>query len=285
LTVNSYELIDVDGDVYQIVDLIYRYMKWIKVFESFESLESSDFESLSESSIESICKKFGITNWTQNSDGLINVDGDVYLRDKGLTKLPLNFGRVTGHFNCYQNNLTTLKGAPKEVGGDFWCCRNNQLTTLEGGPSRVGGDFWCNNNQLTTLEGGPKEVGGNFNCSVNELTTLKGAPIRVGGNFDCHKNNLTSLEGAPENIDYYFNCKFNDLISLEGLPIVDDDQLYFEENPIWEVYKLFPNMKSYLDSLDYGYLRGNSIDKRRFGEALDELGIKIPESIPGWKYI
>ena len=208
-------------------------MKHLKLFENFDDIE---FE------IRSICREYGIFNYSINSDGTVDVDGDVDISGGWIEKIPLKFGSVTG-------------------------------------------DFLCQSNELTTLEGGPKEVGGNFNCSVNELTTLKGAPIRVGGNFDCYKNNLTSLEGAPENIDYYFNCKFNDLISLEGLPIVDENKLYFEENPIWEVYKLFPNMKSYLDSLDYGYLRGNSIDKRRFGEALDELGIKMPKSIPGWKYI
>ena len=148
-------------------------MKHIKVFEKFEegdSLRESRSDKSFLESIESICKKFGITNWTQNSDGLINVDGDVYLRDKGLTKLPLNFGRVTGHFNCYQNNLTTLKGAPKEVGGQFHCAHN----------------------QLTSLEGAPREVGGDFHCGRNNLIKLEGAPIRVGGNFDCFENNFTT---------------------------------------------------------------------------------------------
>jgi carbamoylphosphate synthase large subunit len=40
-----------------------------------------------------------------------------------------------------------------------------------------------------------------------------------------------------------------------------------------------------MESLDYNYLRGKSIDKKRFQEALDELGIELPESIPGYKYI
>ena len=39
------------------------------------------------------------------------------------------------------------------------------------------------------------------------------------------------------------------------------------------VYKLFPDHTSFIDSLDYNYLRGMSIDRRRFKEALDEVGI------------
>jgi hypothetical protein len=42
--------------------------------------------------------------------------------------------------------LTSLEGAPKEVGGNFYC-PNNQLTSLEGAPKEVGGSFWCYNNR------------------------------------------------------------------------------------------------------------------------------------------
>ncbi len=223
-------------------------MKHLKLFEAFEDIDS-------------ICKKFGITNYTINSDGLVDVDGDVYLYNKGLTKLPLKFGKVTGHFNCYNNQLTTLEGSPREVGGFY--CSYNQLTTLEGGPREVGGYFDCYNNQLTTLEGSPREVGGYFNCRNNKLTTLEGAPREVGGGFYCNNNQLITLEGGPREVgDFYCN-----------------------NNPIYSVYKLFPDHKSYMDSLDYSYLRGKDIVKSRFKEALDEAGIEIPEKIKGYNYI
>ena len=41
--------------------------------------------------------------------------------------------RWEGNFYCYNNQLTTLEGAPKEVGGDF-DCYNNQLTTEDNKP-------------------------------------------------------------------------------------------------------------------------------------------------------
>ena len=112
-------------------------MKHIKLFESFNDIES-------------ICKKYGITNYTVNSDGSIDVDGNVDLAGSGLTKLPLKFGNVTGNFYCYNNQLTTLEGSPKEVGGDFYCS-DNQLTSLKGGPAKLGGNFYCSNNQLPKL--------------------------------------------------------------------------------------------------------------------------------------
>jgi hypothetical protein len=40
-----------------------------------------------------------------------------------------------------------------------------------------------------------------------------------------------------------------------------------------------------MDSLDYNYLRGSSIDKKRLEEALGEFDIKMPKRISGWKLI
>ena len=181
-------------------------MKYLKLFESMAEVE-----------IKKICEKYGIVNWSINKDGLVDVDGYVSLSSEKLTKSPLHFGRVTGHFYCFHNNLTTLVGAPEEVGGDFFC-NHNQLTTLVGAPREVGGDFFCTNNKLTTLEGAPKEVGGDFLCYDNKLTTLVGAPREVGGDFYCNDNKLTTLEGIPEEISGDFDCRCNKLISLEGAP-------------------------------------------------------------------
>ena len=56
--------------------------------------------------------------YTINPDGSYDVIGNVYLHNKGLTKIPVKFNMVTGYFNCSENKLTSLEGCPKEVGGD-----------------------------------------------------------------------------------------------------------------------------------------------------------------------
>jgi len=104
--------------------------------------------------------------YTINDDGSIDVEGDVDLSRKKLTKIPFNFGKVSGNFYCCYNQLTTLKGSPNTVGGNFYCYYN-QLTTLKGASNNVGGGFYCYNNKLTTLEGAPNTVGGNFHCYNN----------------------------------------------------------------------------------------------------------------------
>ena len=136
--------------------------------------------------IKDLCKFYGIENYTINPDGLVDVDGNVNLKEVALKKLPFNFGKVIGDFNCYKNNLTSLQGAPTSVGRDFNCSSNN-LTSLQGAPKSVGVDFYCHRNNLISLQGAPTSVGGDFNCASNNLTSLQGAPTSVGGWVDCRE--------------------------------------------------------------------------------------------------
>jgi hypothetical protein len=156
-------------------------MKYIKLFENYKSDEE----------IHLICKKYGIENYTINN-GVVDVNGDVNLDDKVLTKIPLNFGVVSGNFWCSNNKLTSLEGCPSHVGGKFYCSYN-KLTSLEGCPSHVGGNFWCNNNQLTSLEGCPSQIGDGFYCSYNKLTSLEGCPSEIGGVFWCSNNPVYNI--------------------------------------------------------------------------------------------
>jgi len=129
-------------------------------------------------------------------------------------------------------------------------------------------------------------VTGSFHCSKNQLVTLEGAPNYVGGGFWASWNKLTTLEGGPSEVGYGFWCDYNKLITLEGSPNLVGGDFYCDNNPIHAIYRLFPDYESYQDSLDYGYLRGTNIDKRRLQEALDELGRrKMPDEIKGYNWI
>ena len=135
----------------------------------------------------------------------------------------INFGKVTGNFDCSIIGLKSLKGAPQEVGGSFDCSWN-YLISLEGAPQKVGGDFNCSINQLTSLEGAPQKVGGSFNCYNNRLISLEGAPTEVDEDFWCSYNQLTSLKGAPQTIGRDFYCEGNpNLHSLDGIGEVRGD--------------------------------------------------------------
>jgi hypothetical protein len=133
-------------------------MKLIKLFEEFQS----------KSTIDTICKKYNIYNYTINQDRSIDVDGDVLLSGRELTKLPLKFGKVSGYFTCTDNRLNTLEGCPRIVGGDF-NIYYNRLTSLIGAPESVGGDISCENTGLWTLEGCPTKIGGYIYCIGNPV--------------------------------------------------------------------------------------------------------------------
>jgi len=123
---------------------------------------------LTDKDIHRICEEYLIKNYTINGDGSIDVDGNVNLKVRGLTKLPLKFNNVSGNFKCGNNKLTTLEGCPQSVGGNF-SCSDNKLESLEFSPKSVGGYFNCSDNKLTSLECSQKSIGGGFHCDGNPI--------------------------------------------------------------------------------------------------------------------
>jgi hypothetical protein len=216
-------------------------MKHIKEYNSYQDIDA-------------ICKEYKINNYTINN-GLVDVDASVNLSYTRLTKLPLQFGKVTGSFYCLNTQLITLEGAPKEIGGGF-NCDNNQLITLEGAPKWVGGGFYCYHNQLITLEGAPKWVGGDFYCNRNQLITLEGAPKEIGGYFSCNNNQLKTLEGAPKTVEGNFNC--------DGNPLPQG--IYTYKGYIKEIIK-------WQD--EYNIWRNGKLDEFRFNELIKDIENEI----------
>ena len=112
--------------------------------------------------------EYGIKNYTVNDKGEIDVNGDVDLSYRGLKEFPsyIQFGTVKGGFDCYYNNLTSLRGCPRVVKKSFYCHDNN-LVSLEGSPEEVEFSFLCQSNNLRDLKGAPKKVGRDFYCDSN----------------------------------------------------------------------------------------------------------------------
>jgi len=134
-------------------------------------------------------------------------------------------------------------------------------------------------------------------------TTHNGIYVSASTKFNRYDIRTRLVDNITPGITLHFvenrgggSLKFHEKGSFKTIEDAKDfcwrDHIYqlsesklFSPNPIWEIYKLFPNYKSYKDSLDYDYLRGTSIIKWKFKEALDEIGIDLPESITGYKYI
>jgi len=160
--------------------------------------------------IDSICKKCGIKNYTINSDGTVDVDGNVNFFNLQLTKLPLKFGKVNGNFTCSSNKLTLLEGCPQSVGGSFDCCFN-ELISLEGCPQSVTGYFSLYENKLKDLYGFPEFFYGHIYYEGNPVTEI----------LDLFKK--TDPTGLLEDIWFRFNlpnvkvAKIIDLLNEYGV--------------------------------------------------------------------
>jgi len=153
-------------------------MRWVKTYESFSKVKVNK---------NYLTKMLG-ASCTVNDDGSIDVFGNVDLKSKGLKYIPFKFNKVTGDFDCSNNQLVTLTGSPKFVGGKFKCSQN-RLTNLYNAPEEVGGDFECWNNHIGLLDGCPHEIGGNMMCMGNYITKLN-TVASISGNIDCRDNKL-----------------------------------------------------------------------------------------------
>jgi hypothetical protein len=191
--------------------------------------------------IDLICQEYNIENYTINSSGSIDVDGNVDLFNRELIQLPLVFNKVSGYFYCSVNKLTSLSGSPRIVGGNFECGANS-FYNLIGGPVSVGGNFICAGEEfepyglLTSLEGSPKKIGGYFDCSNNKLTTLVGSPVEVGDEFSCSNNKLTTLVGSPRTVLANFVCDDNELTTLIGCPETVIGSFWITHNALVSTY-------------------------------------------------
>lgn len=164
--------------------------------------------------IDSICKKYGIKNYTINKDQSIDVDGDVDLYNKRLTKLPLKFRKVYGNFDCSVNKIKSLKGSPNWVGKDF-DCKVNLLKTLEDGPENVLGSYMCEGNRLVNFKGFPENHDGYINFMCNPI------------------NNLFEDIEYDKRVKFMYWCNEYDVITDNGVIIHERiDEVY---------YKLYPH--------------------------------------------
>jgi hypothetical protein len=170
-------------------------MQHLQHFDLFEARSSGTLSKRQEAFLD----RYTQGTWSLNpATGLVDVQGSFDCSWRRLKSMyEIQFGTVTGDFNCYSNQLTDLAGAPQTVGGYFFC-DHNRLTSLVGAPQQVESNFNCYSNQLTDLVGAPETVEGDFWCGNNQLTSLKGAPQTVGGYFWCDAFQLEPGEWNPK---------------------------------------------------------------------------------------
>lgn len=106
--------------------------------------------------IDALCKQYDIVDYIINPDGTVDVVGCVDLENRGLTSIPLKFNKVGTRFSIHGNRITSLLGAPREV-GTYIDCESNQLTSLEHCPTKVS-YLYCGSNNISSLCYCPTEI-------------------------------------------------------------------------------------------------------------------------------
>lgn len=107
----------------------------------------------------------------ENGKYIVDCFTSVYVKNLNIPLLTNNlfeWGKINYTFKCSNCKfLTSLEGAPEEVGGNFNCQGCDSLTSLKGSPRYVGENFDCRDCiSLTSLEGAPEEVGGRVLCNI-----------------------------------------------------------------------------------------------------------------------
>lgn len=233
--------------------------------------------------IQSICYDLGIRPHQIHEDGTVDVDGDIILENFEDGKLPLKFGTVHGNFDIRgygrgRKKLSTLEGSPHTVDGNMRVMFFPKLSSLEGGPEYVGGKFIIIGCPITNLKGCPKRVRGIMNPYYGYMMSLTIMDTKI-----------TSLEGLPSVIEGGLDASNNlELHNPEGLNDVMIDEFYITNTPLSNLYLLFDNFDDFRRSLDHNYIVFENgkckISRSRLADALDELDLPIPDSIPMYEY-
>ena len=130
------------------------------------------------------------------------------------------------------------------------------------------------------------KVLGNFDCSMNSLKNLKGSPRIVEGGFYCDRNQLKNLEGCPEKVGGEFWCNENYIMNFSGISdysINPDRDFFCEDNPVFEVYRLFHQTAINTKCIDllneYDVIQGDKIILVRLEEVFHLLEMEVPEDL------
>lgn len=142
-----------------------------------------------------------VSKSTKGPDGGLIVNGDISLSYEDIgsfENLGLKISSINGSVSLERCSLTTLKGSPQHVSGNF-NVSNNKIQSLEGCPQFIGETFDISGNELQSLSGCPQKLNG-FDCGENKFTTLEGGPQIVAGNYLCMNSMITTLRGIAKKI-------------------------------------------------------------------------------------
>lgn len=191
-----------------------------------------------------------INNYQINEDFSVDVGGDVDIRYKSLLSLPVQFGCVSGTFDCSYNELKYLDGSPKRVGGNFFC-NSNKIVCLHCMPLFVGVSVNSSSNLLTSLDSNISEVKGETYhiCSCGKLIYISKNFLNVGyreicDSFYCHGNELLGVDNGIDSLGGYIYIRQDK--RLEGFDLMSRETYVKVTLKDLEMFKLKQKLNNFL---------------------------------------
>lgn len=153
-----------------------------------------------------------------NPDGTVNITGRTYLTGQNIhnaEKIPFDIMTCDGDLSMHSNTgLTTLKGCPLHVKGDFDVDDCPKLTSFEHAPRKIDGDASFYKCKITSMKFAPTFVGGELDIMRNEITSIEDMPnMTVLSHIDMRRNKIKSFKGIGSKL------KCNGEIDISGNPV------------------------------------------------------------------
>lgn len=117
--------------------------------------------------IENYCN--GFSSYSVDDYGVVNIKGDLIIHSskEKISKIEVEFGKVSGSFVASYLELTSLKNCPKRVMRNY-VVSCNRLRNFKYAPEYVGDSFYCRDNRtsITSFEG-LKNIKGKILISIS----------------------------------------------------------------------------------------------------------------------
>jgi hypothetical protein len=193
--------------------------------------------------IKAWCESLEITNYTINSDGSVDIQGDISIDSETMDnqlQFPIKLNIVDGNMIIQNAGITSLINMPHTVNGNFQAS-NCDLISLEGCPKIIKGDFDFTNNSVSSFWVGNYDVyvGGDIYTSSNDFK-----PFNIFMQFLCGFNE-EDYDDDPYNDWGDVEC------DVEVAKVILSYQRHFE---IWDTPETLneKNFKELIDEFNDG---------------------------------
>lgn len=259
------------------------------------------------SDVEKWLISMSISNYIIHEDLSVDVKGHVFINNKKLKEIPIQFNKVEGVFDCSYNKLKSLKGVPSIVGSRFKCSYN-KLSSLKFSPEVINGDYDCSHNELNSLEFCPHTIIKMFDASNNKIKELSYFPRNIGtdiflqfnlierlanlpqqikGVLDLHNNHILNMAGLPQYVSGFVNLSNNKISNFDNNSLIEATKLQMVENPLSNILNFNIDLKEFiffdlthLDSFTQEFIKNyNSNNFQTINNIKDNKSIKTMEGV------